>query len=243
MDTLVIRKSKAGLARGCAQDKLCIRVVPSQANCKDQACADGSGWSLKLSGGRRDPANALYRLTDLPSAEEGSSPQPQLWSKVIRFEGGILAGLETQETSMYSGGGASSTTLHLIAFLPGEAPFEVLSVPQSANVMIRACFSERDMKQRAGACHDEYNFNASLALTGASVAGMPVLRYHSKATSFPGPVSRSKDSLEGRPLRKRDIVTVTNSGCSYQRLYHFDPETRSYVPDTPPPDCSDYTEP
>lgn len=243
MDTLVISKSKAGLPRGCAQDKLCIRIVPTQADCEEQACTDGSGWSLKLSGSQSNPANTLYRLTDPSSAEEDSSPQPQLWTKLIRFEGGILAGVETQETSMYSGGGASSTKLHLIAFLSGQAPFEVLSVPQFANVMIRACFSERDMKQRAGACHDEYNFNARLTLTGASAAGMPVLQYRSKATSFPGPVSRSKDSLEGRPLRKRDIVTVTNPECSYQRLYRLAPETRSYVPDTPPPDCSDYTEP
>lgn len=245
MDTLAISRSEAGLALGCALDKLCVEIAPSQAGCEGQACATdlagGTGLSLKLSGGQRDPAHTPYRLTVLSSVDENSSFQ--LWPKLIRFEGGILAGVETQMNAMYSGGGASSTTLHLIAFLPGQPPFEVLSVPQSAHVMIRACFNERDMKQRAGACHDEYSFEASLTLTGASAAGMPVLRYRSKATSFPGPVSRSKDSLEGRPLRKRDIVTVTNPQCSYQRLYRLAPETRGYVPDTPPPDCSDYTEP
>lgn len=245
MDTLAISRSEAELARGCSLDKLCLEIAPSHAGCEGQACAtdtaDGGDLSLNLSGGQRDPAHTPYRLTGLSSADEDSSLQ--LWPKFIRFEGGILAGVETQVRTMYSGGGASSTTLHLIAFLPGQSPFEVLSVPESANVMIRACFSDRDMKQRAGTCHDEYNFDASLALTGASAAGMPVLHYRSKATSFPGPVSRSKDSLAGRPLRKRDIVTVTDPQCSYQTLYRFAPEARSYVPDTPPPDCSNYIVP
>lgn len=244
METLAVSLSKAGLGRACALDKLCVEITPSQSSCEGEACAsdvaDGSDWSIKLSGGQRDPVLTTYRLTGLSSDDNAT---PQLWSQLIRFEGGILAGVETREHTMYSGGGASSTTLHLIAFLPGQPPFEVLSVPQSANVMIRACFSERDMKKRAGACHDEYTFDATITLTGASAAGMPVLRYRSEATSFPGPVSRSKDSLAGRPLRKRDIVTVTDRECSYQRLYRFAPKARTYIPDTPVPECSDYTVP
>lgn len=245
MDTLAITRSEAGLAVGCAPDNLCVEIAPSQAGCEGQACAtdvaDGADLSLKLSGGNDNLSQTPYRLTDLSTEDEASSPQA--WPKLIRFDGGVLAGVQTRAHAMYSGGDASAITLHLIAFLPGQAPFEVLSVPQSANVMIRACFSERDMKHRAGACHDEYSFDASLALTGASAAGMPVLRYRSQATSFPGPVSRSKDSLAGRPLRKRDLVTVTDRQCSYQRLYRFAPEAHGYVPDTPPPDCEDYTVP
>ncbi|MFC7421795.1 hypothetical protein ACFQNF_18200 [Iodobacter arcticus] len=246
INTLAISRSEAGLTTlGCTRDDLCVEIAPLQASCEGQACtndvASGTDLNLKLSDGQRDPGQTHYRLADLLSADEDSSFQ--LWPKLIRFEGGILAGVEAQVRSMYSGGGASSTTLHLIAFLPGQAPFKVLSVPQSASVLIRACFGERDMKQRAGACHDEYSFNASLALTGASAAAMPVLRYRSKATTFPGPVSRSKDSLARRPLRKRDIMTATDPQCSYQRLYRFAPEARAYVASTPPPDCSDYTVP
>lgn len=233
MDTLAISQSEAGLSIGCTPAKLCVEIVPSQA--------DGTDLSLYVYDDRRLLVHTPYRLTALSSVDDSSSLQ--LWPKLIRFDGGILAGVETQVSSMYSGGGASSTTLHLIAFLPGQPPLEVLSVPQRAHAMIRACFSERDMKQRAGACHDEYSFEGNLTLTGAFSAGMPLLRYRSKATSFPGQVSRSKDSLKGRPLRKHDIVTVSNQQCSYQRLYHLAPETRGYVPDTPPPDCSDYTEP
>jgi hypothetical protein len=243
MDALAISQSETGMPFGCSLDKLCVEIGPSPAGCEDESCATavGDALSLRRPGDQRGLAQTPYGLTGLSPADEESSLK--LWSKLIQFDGGVLAGVETQMRTMYSGGGAGSTTLHLIAFLPGQSPFEVLSVPLNADVMIRACFSEPDMKQRAGACHDEYSFNANLTLPGTSVAGMPVLRYRSKATSFPGPVSRSKDSLAGRPLRKRDIVTVTDPQCSYQRLYRFDPETRSYVSDTPPPDCSNYTVP
>ncbi|MNW17228.1 hypothetical protein D3C71_2163380 [compost metagenome] len=70
-----------------------------------------------------------------------------------------------------------------------------------------------------------------------------MLRYRSKATSFPGRVSRSRDSLAARPLRQRDLVTVTDPQCSYQRLYRFTPQAGTYVPDAPVPDCSNYTVP
>lgn len=241
LDTLAISRSEAGVELGCAQDQLCMEITPSQANCEGQACDSDAELRLKLPGSLRELASTPYRLSDLASADKNSSLR--MWPKLIRFEGGVLAGVETHANTSYSGGGASSTTLHLIAFLRGQPPFEILSVPQSAHAMIRACFSERDMKFRAGACHDEYTFQASLVPTGKSAAEMPVLRYRSKATSFPGHVSRSKDSLTGKPLRQRDVVTVTDPRCSYQRLYHFSLEARSYVTDREPPDCSDYTVP
>lgn len=251
VDTLAISQAEEGSALGCAPDKLCVHIAPSQAGCEGPACvanagadtgsdtAGGTDVSLQLPGGQGDPAHTPYRIKGLPSADASV----QLWQMLIRFDGGILAGVQTQERSMYSGGGASATTLHLIAFVPGQPPFEVLSVPHSGSATIRACFSERDMKQRAGACHDEYSFDATLTLAGTSAAGMPVLRYRSKATSFPGRVSRSKDSLAARPLRQRDLVTVTDPQCSYQRLYRFAPQSGAYVPDAPVPDCSNYTVP
>lgn len=232
MDALTISRSETGLALGCTQDKLCVEIAQQTG---------GRDLNIKLSGGERDPAHTTDQFTALSEAGEYASLE--LWPTLIRFDGGLLAGVETQINASYSGGGGGAATLHLIAFLPGQAPFEVLSIPVRTSLTIRACFTERDMKQRAGACHDEYSFDASLALTGGSAAGMPVLRYRSEATSFPGAVSRSRDSLAARPLRKRDIVTVTDRRCSYQRLYRFAPTTSRYAPDTPPPDCSDYTEP
>lgn len=240
MDTLVVvSPSNNGVARACAPDQLCVEIAPSQPGCEGQACTTDVG--LQLPGGQRDPAQVAYRMAGLASSGDNASVEP--WPRIIRFEGGFLAGVQARESTMYSGGGASATTLHLIAFVPGQPPFEVLSIPHSGSATIRACFSERDMKQRADACHDEYSFDATLALAGTSAAGMPVLRYRSKATSFPGRVSRSKDSLAARPLRQRDLVTVTDPQCSYQRWYRFAPQARTYVPDTPVPDCSNYTVP
>lgn len=244
MDTLVVvSQSDNGVARACAPDQLCVDIAPSQPGCEGQACTIDVGL-LQLPGGPRDAApaaQAAYRMAGVPIAGDSVSMEP--WPKLIRFEGGILAGVLVQERSMYSGGGASATTLHLIAFVPGQPPVQVLSVPQNGSATIRACFSERDMRQRADACHDEYTFDATLTLSGTSAAGMPVLRYRSKATSFPGRVSRSKDSLAARPLRQRDLVTVTDPQCSYQRLYRFAPQAGAYVPDAPVPDCSNYTVP
>ncbi len=237
MDTLAITQSEEGSARGCTPDQLCVDITPPQAGCEGPACT--TDVSLQLPSGRGDLAHTSFRIAGQLSADASSG----LWSQLIRFDGGILAGVQMQERTMYSGGGASATTLHLIAFVPGQPPFEVLSIPQSGSATIRACFSERDMKQRADACHDEYSFDATLALAGTSAAGMPVLRYRSKATSFPGRVLRSKDSLAARPLRQRDLVTVTDPQCSYQRVYRFAPQARAYVPDTPVPDCSNYTVP
>lgn len=243
MDALAISHPEQGVMRGCTQDKLCVEIAPSQTSCNEKTCGADVGMDVRLMppAGQREVASASYRFAGPSSTDEDSLLQ--LWPKIVRYEGGILVGVETQERAMYSGGGATSTTLHLIAFLPGQLPFKVLRVPQHASVMIRACFNELDMKRRAGACHDEYNFDATLTLVRKLKSGMPVFRYRSKATSFPGAVSRSKDSLAGRPLRKRDLITVTDPQCSYRRMYRFDPQARRYVADTPPPDCSNYTTP
>jgi hypothetical protein len=115
-----------------------------------------------------------------------------------------------------------------------------MNVPISASVMIRACFSEENMKQRAGACHDEYTFNATLTPDKLSTTDMPTLYYRTTATSFPGHVSRSKDSLGERPLRKEDLVTVTDTRCSFERIWRFDPIAQIYQSNKPVPDCSDY---
>ncbi len=62
-------------------------------------------------------------------------------------------------------------------------------------------FSEQDMKQRAGACHDEYGFSARLGLDPVA-EGMPVLRYQTVATRFPAGVSRFEDSLAQGPAEE-----------------------------------------
>ena len=113
----------------------------------------------------------------------------------------VLVGGIVTFSAMYSGGGADASTLQLarLRHLQDDIQVDddVLTLPWLGNAMIRACFSEQDSKQRAGACHDEYGFSAKLALDVAE-QGMPVLRYQTVATRFPAGVSRFEDSLADR---------------------------------------------
>nr|WP_312250849.1 hypothetical protein [Stenotrophomonas geniculata] len=155
----------------------------------------------------------------------------------------LVGGIVTFST-MYSGGGADASTLQLarVRHLQDDIQVDddVLTVPWLGNAMIRACFSEQDSKQRAGACHDEYSFSAKLALDPAG-QGMPVLRYQTVATRFPAGVSRFEDSLAKGPLKKKDLRTEQDPACTYTRLFHF--REGMFHPDQALPDCADYTEP
>src|SRR3546814_878124 len=106
-----------------------------------------------------------------------------------------LVGILTGQSSMYSGGGGSASQLHLLE-LDGApaAPAlggEVLVVPWEASLMIRACFSEEDMKDRLEACHDEYDFGATLAVASMGGGAFPTLSYRVVATAFPRTSRRS----------------------------------------------------
>ncbi|WP_329766740.1 hypothetical protein [Stenotrophomonas geniculata] len=155
----------------------------------------------------------------------------------------LVGGIVTFST-MYSGGGADASTLQLarVRHLQDDIQVDddVLTVPWLGNAMIRACFSEQDSKQRAGACHDEYSFSAKLALDPAG-QGMPVLRYQTVATRFPAGVSRFEDSLAKGPLKKKDLRTEQDPACTYTRLFHF--REGMFHPDQALPDCAGYTEP
>ncbi|MBD3819767.1 MAG: hypothetical protein IE912_12885 [Brevundimonas diminuta] len=153
----------------------------------------------------------------------------------------VILGADMELQAMYSGGGGMSSYRTLVRFTPGAAPQEMLTVPMSGSLMIRACFGEEDMKQRAGACHDEYEFAAELKAEGDAFP--PRLTYASTATTFPGRVSRNEDSLAKPPLKPKDLVKVVDAKCSVHRVFTFDPAANAYVPDAPLPDCGDYTVP
>lgn len=153
----------------------------------------------------------------------------------------VILGADMELQAMYSGGGGMSSYRTLVRFTPGEAPQEILTVPMSGSLMIRACFGEEDIKQRAGACHDEYEFAAELKAEGDAFP--PRLTYASTAATFPGRVSRSEDSLAKPPLTPKDLVKAVDAECSVRRVFTFDLATNAYVPDAPLPECGDYTVP
>lgn len=172
-----------------------------------------------------------------------------LWPYELRLgdkSQGTLVGIRESAQSMYSGGGASASFLHLFQLYPMDgriAMREVLTLPLEGHALIRACFSERDFRQRRGACSDEYNFATTLRLDRSTRSGFPKLHYQAKATSFPGHVSRYKDSLSAPPLRKRDIVTVVDRSCTFRRELVFSPAKSVFVPDKPIPACEQYLVP
>jgi hypothetical protein len=158
----------------------------------------------------------------------------------------ILAGVELTDSAFYAGGGGSADWLALYDLSGPAVHFggrEVLRVPMSSSISIRACFNEDDVEKRLDACHDEYSFAATLNPGEGGAEGVPDLLYSSVATTYPGPVSRTQDSTTAPPLTEADLVEVRQEKCSYQRVYQFDIGTGTYEPDKPEPNCDDFTAP
>lgn len=153
----------------------------------------------------------------------------------------IIFGAIDNKSDMYSGGGANYQVLNLFETVPGESALTrlILSIPFSANKMIRACFGEDDYRLRRGACHDEYRFDAELKLSGRVQNGRPIFSYQSTATDFPRGSSLDKDN-SGIRLRQADIVTVRNPKCSVRRSFIYRMADNFYHPNQELPDCSDY---
>jgi len=236
----------------CTLDRAwCVRVHP--------VTEDGDRpTTLEVSereAGESEP-HVYHVSIDVPQESELS-----LWPWIVRLAPGVgsdeavsdprqrarqnvLVGGIVKFSTMYSGGGTDASTLQLarVRHLQDDIQVDddVLTLPWLGNAMIRACFSEQDMKQRAGACHDEYGFSARLALDTAA-GGMPVLRYQTVATRFPAGVSRFEDSLAKGPLKKKDLRTEQDPACSYTRLFRFSDGV--FHPDQALPDCAGYTEP
>ncbi len=237
--------------RYCTADgQWCVRALPAAG--EDQPAA------LEVAERGGDAAEPRMRHVPIDVVDDGDL---RVWPFIVRLAPGagagqavadpqqaalqnVLVGGLLEARAMYSGGGASASTLQLarIRHLDDgvQVDADVLSVAWSANKMIRACFSERDFDQRAGACHDEYSFEAELALASEG-QGMPVLRYRTEASNYPAGVSPQRDSLAKGKLKKKDLRTEQDAECSYTRVFRF--TSGAYQPDQPLPECSGYTEP
>jgi len=225
-------------ASQCLPDRsLCLEVPPTEDG-------DTAGAVLRVASSGSAPVS----LT-LPEFAEAQSIE--LWPRLIRAggEGGAnryLVGILTGQTSMYSGGGGSASQLHLIELdtAAGAARLgeEALEVPWSGSLLIRACFSEADMKDRLEACHDSYDFGATLVAAPLGKAIFPTLSYRAVATAFPRTSRRSNDNSEGK-LKRADLVRARDPACTYDRVLRYNSATSRYDMDQPAPDCSDYTTP
>lgn len=235
--------------RYCTADgQWCVRALPATG--EDQPAV------LEVAERVGDAAEPQMRHVPIEVVDDGDL---RVWPFIVRLAPGagqavadpqvaalqnVLVGGLVEARAMYSGGGASASTLQLarIRHLDEgiQVDADVLSVALTANKMIRACFSERDFDQRAGACHDEYSFDAELTLA-ADGQDMPVLRYRTEASNYPAGVSPQRDSLAKGRLKKKDLRTEQDAECSYTRTFRF--TSGAYQPDQPLPECSGYTEP
>lgn len=203
------------------------------------------------------PGSGDTETTALPLPAFADAPQGlRLWPHVVsvrsRDEGDGQQGLEMlvgvigEQRAMYSGGGGTGSRLHLLRF--GMAPHaigltgEVLDVDWDSALMIRACFSEQDAKDRLDACHDEYEYKAVLKPGPDDGGELPSLTYRSFATAYPQTSRRSEDN-SGQKLKPSDLADWKDPECSYERVPRYNGATGRYEMDRPAPDCSSYTVP
>ncbi len=231
----------------CRQDlRLCFEVIKNQ---------DTEASDVIIT---QNDKSVTYSLS-----EEGDrglrSAWFKLWPKIIQAK--IQVGSSVQDVTlfgviqglseMYSGGGAHSEILTLYRFAQTPNDKEqagvepMLSIPVLGNIMIRACFSEKDQYLRRGICHDFYDFKGDLTLSTKSLpVGYPEFTFKTNATALPGTSRRSKDNTSGRKrLSKAAAKPVVDPACTYTRTARFDPQKGQYEFDKPLPDCSDYTVP
>lgn len=231
----------------CLPDGQICFALPGEAD------ADGLPADLVVS----FPGSGDDEKTVLPLPAIAGEPQAlRLWPNVVWVRSGdegdgqqgleMLVGVIGEQRAMYSGGGGTGSRLHLLRF--GMAPHaiglggEVLDVAWDSALMIRACFSEQDAKDRLGACHDEYEYKAVLKSGPDDGGELPSLTYRSFATAYPQTSRRSEDN-SGQKLKSSDLADWKDPECSYERVLRFNDATGRYEMDRPAPDCSVYTEP
>ena len=241
-------------------------VVSLVADGEEAQCLSDRSLCLEVTGGAKDEDGHILIVSSPASgaAEKVSLALPygaddrglSLWPKLIpvertgedgtRLPPEYLVGVIEEVRAMYSGGGGSGGRLHLLRL--GMVPHavglgdEVLDIVWDSSLTIRACFSEKDMEDRLGACHDEYDFKAMLTAAPNDGGELPSLIYRSFATAYPQTSRRTEDN-SGQKLKKSDLAPWTDPECSYTRTLRYNPATSRYEMDRAAPDCSVYTTP
>lgn len=223
VETLVLRRCTAA-------GDWCAELVP-----------EGEGWQLEITGPAGTQAPAPRARFDPPDQEHGE-PFFALWPHIVREpDGAVTIGLLATRRTGFSGGGALATRLILVRVAPDAAePATVLTVPAEGSAMIRACFSEADMRRRREACHDEYELEGTLTLAPDDGSGRARFLFATRARTYPGEVTRWEDSGERPPLQRGDLVWADDATCSYRRTFTYDPTAGRYVADSPLPDCGQF---
>lgn len=232
-----------------AAPRLIVEQLRSQ---RGLLCTADRTWCVKKAAG--EEALDVYKAGQFAAHPVASVPMPKggdigevegtPWGAIIRFgapdQGVALVGVTLTERQMYSGGGASVDRLALYEIREGRPPLKAIELPLSSSIMIRACFTPQDQRARRDACHDEYDFTATLSPLPQDPSR---LLYRSRAETFPGKVSRGEDSNAKTALRKQDLRHVIDPACSLTRVLTRNPSTGALTWDKPLPPCSDFLEP
>lgn len=217
----------------CTLDRhWCARIRPAEGPHEIDA------WYVEVfEGAPADPnaAGRSHALSDLDDATPSIQP-----GAFATADGAFIVRVQRDRRTMFSGGWASASAVELVRAPGGDGPVEGLFlVPTRGVIGIRACFDDDDFRNRRGACHDEYEFAGTLMLDPAAREGPPRFLFETRARTYPGRRSRSRDSTDAPPLRRGDLAWATDARCSYRRVFVADPATGRYAPDAPLPDCDD----
>ncbi len=233
--------------RACLPDAdVCLAVV---------ADTTGGEGAYRVALSIRDISRGKGKSQPLPCTV-GDQETPEIWPYVLRLgaspPGGdgraqfYLVGVLLKQNIAYSGGGAETSRLCLSTLGVGRITAlgpELVNLPWRSSLLIRACFDDADRKKRLGACHDEYDYGASLTVApdgdGGSV--VPALIYRTQASAYPQTARRWEDSSAVPPLKPSDLSHWRDPECSYSRTLRFNPATERYEMDLPAPDCQAYT--
>ena len=180
----------------------------------------------------------LWSLAVLPSAKAGDSARngnDSHW---------VMIGMIATDSAMTSGGfeNVSRLWLYRVGWAGDGKPYAVqmLSVPFTAHRSTKVCFDAQDEKDRAGACHDELEYEAALILDPANASGLPVFDYRAFAGTYPNDSPLRSDEKSSVRLTRADLVRRQDPDCTYRRKVAFNPATARYEFDRPGPACRDY---
>lgn len=154
-----------------------------------------------------------------------------------------IIGVVATVTENYSGGGAGSSLLYLYDLQGIDTKYptarEILSVPFDGEKIIRACFSEKHVKNRKGACHDIYSYTGRMTLAPTTEDIWPVLNYSAEASVYPRGVNLDTDN-SARIMTDADLVDDTDADCTFSRQAHYNPLTARYEFSKAGPYCGEY---
>lgn len=258
---LLTRDNRENIARTFEQpDGLPDRQVADLA--EGSICFDGGMQCLSVNA--QDPAAIAFSLQD--RSQKKTSPDAvssiaiksnfdentaiRMWNTYIVRENRqstdgprYIVGIVATVTEAYSGGGAMSSVLYLYDLQGVDTKYptarEILSLPFDGEKTIRACFSEKTAQQRKGACHDTYIFTGRITLAPTTQDAWPVLNYTAEADVYPRGIDLNTDN-SARILTRADLVSETDTDCTFSRQAHYNPLTARYEFAESGPDCRQY---